>query len=105
MDYGADVHGELTSQAYVDIMYPAGQFDSVDHRRLMAIAERTKSVIDATLYEGIIEETESDERRQRRRVRRSADPDEARALGAPSGTRSATPTPGSSATTWQPTSA
>ena len=32
MDYGADVHGELTSQAYVDIMYPAGQFDSVQHR-------------------------------------------------------------------------
>ena len=51
--YGADIHGELTSRAYVDIMYPAGQFDSVDHRRLMAIAERTKSVIDATLYEGI----------------------------------------------------
>ncbi len=22
LDYGADVHGELTSQAYVDIMYP-----------------------------------------------------------------------------------
>lgn len=51
--YGADIHGELTSRAYVDIMYPAGQFDSVDHRRLMAIAERTKSVIDATLFEGI----------------------------------------------------
>jgi len=51
--YGADIHGELTSRAYVDIMYPAGEFDSVDHRRLMAIAERTKSVIDATLYEGI----------------------------------------------------
>ena len=59
MDYGADVHGELTSQAYVDVMYPAGQFDSVDHRRLMAIAERTKSVIDATLYEGIIDEIEA----------------------------------------------
>ena len=53
MAYGADVHGELTSRAYVDIMYPAGQFDSVDHRRLMAIAERTKSVIDETLYAGI----------------------------------------------------
>ena len=51
--YGADIHGELTSRAYVDIMYPAGEFDSVDHRRLMAIAERTKSVIDTTLYQGI----------------------------------------------------
>jgi hypothetical protein len=51
--YGADIHGELTSRAYVDIMYPAGQFDSVKHRQLMAIAERTKSVIDATLYQGI----------------------------------------------------
>jgi hypothetical protein len=40
-------------------MYPAGQFDSVDHRRLMAIAERTKSVIDATLYEGIIDQIEN----------------------------------------------
>ncbi|HEX8105997.1 MAG TPA: M14 family zinc carboxypeptidase [Solirubrobacteraceae bacterium] len=59
MDYGADVHGELTSQAYMDIMYPAGQFDSVQHRRLMAIAERTKSVIDATLYEGIIDQVEA----------------------------------------------
>jgi len=59
MAYGADIHGELNSQAYMDIMYPAGQFDSVDHRRLMAIAERTKSVIDATLYEGIIEEVEN----------------------------------------------
>jgi hypothetical protein len=58
MAYGADVHGELTSNAYVDIMYPAGQFDSVDHRRLMAIAERTKSVIDATLYQGIIDQIE-----------------------------------------------
>ncbi|MEA2517535.1 MAG: hypothetical protein QOG16_1373 [Actinomycetota bacterium] len=58
MAYGADVHGELTSNAYVDIMYPAGEFDSVDHRRLMAIAERTKSVIDATLYEGIINQIE-----------------------------------------------
>ncbi|MDQ3933963.1 MAG: hypothetical protein M3340_04955 [Actinomycetota bacterium] len=59
MAYGADVHGELTSQAYVDVMYPAGQFDSVDHRRLMAIAERTKSVIDATLYQGIAEQSEN----------------------------------------------
>jgi hypothetical protein len=59
MAYGADVHGELTSQAYVDVMYPAGQFDSVDHRRLMSIAERTKSVIDATLYQGIIDQTEN----------------------------------------------
>jgi hypothetical protein len=59
MAYGADIHGELNSQAYMDIMYPAGEFDSVDHRRLMAIAERTKSVIDATLYEGIIEEKEN----------------------------------------------
>ena len=58
MAYGADVHGELTSNAYVDIMYPAGQFDSVDHRRLMAIAERTKSVIDATLYQGIVDQIE-----------------------------------------------
>ncbi|MDQ3914152.1 MAG: hypothetical protein M3323_02305 [Actinomycetota bacterium] len=59
MAYGADVHGELTSNAYVDIMYPAGEFDSVDHRRLMAIAERTKSVIDATLYAGIIDQIEN----------------------------------------------
>ena len=59
MAYGADIHGELNSQAYMDVMYPAGEFDSVDHRRLMAIAERTKSVIDATLYEGIIEESEN----------------------------------------------
>ncbi len=59
MAYGADVHGETTSQAYVDVMYPAGQFDSVDHRRLMAIAERTKSVIDATLYGGIIDQIEN----------------------------------------------
>ncbi len=58
MAYGADVHGELTSNAYVDIMYPAGEFDSVDHRRLMAIAERTKSVIDATLYQGIVDQIE-----------------------------------------------
>ena len=58
MAYGADIHGELTSQAYMDIMYPAGQFDSVDHRRLMAIAERTKSVVDKTLYASVIEEFE-----------------------------------------------
>jgi hypothetical protein len=58
LDYGADIHGELNSQAYVDIMYPAGQFDSVDHRRLMGIAERTKSIIDATLFDGIIDEIE-----------------------------------------------
>ena len=61
MDYGADVHGELTSRAYMDIMYPAGQFDSVDHRRLMAIAERTKSVIDKTLFQGIIDQAEAAE--------------------------------------------
>jgi hypothetical protein len=59
MAYGADIHGELNSQAYMDVMYPAGEFDSVDHRRLMAIAERTKSVIDATLYDGIIDEAEN----------------------------------------------
>ncbi|MGH2837863.1 MAG: M14 family zinc carboxypeptidase [Thermoleophilaceae bacterium] len=59
MAYGADIHGEANSQAYMDIMYPAGEFDSVDHRRLMAIAERTKSVIDETLYEGIVEESEN----------------------------------------------
>jgi hypothetical protein len=59
MAHATDVHGELTSNAYVDIMYPAGQFDSADHRRLMAIAERTKSVIDATLYQGIINEAEN----------------------------------------------
>lgn len=58
LDYGADIHGELTSQAYVDIMYPAGEFDSVDHRRLMDIAERTKSVVDATLYKGIQDQVE-----------------------------------------------
>jgi hypothetical protein len=57
--YGADIHGELTSQAYMDVMYPAGQFDSVDHRRLMAIAERTKSVIDKTLFAGIQDEIEN----------------------------------------------
>lgn len=58
MAHGADLHGELTSNAYVDIMYPAGQFDSVEHRRLMAIAERTKSMIDEHLYEGIINQIE-----------------------------------------------
>jgi hypothetical protein len=61
MAHAADVHGELTSNAYVDIMYPAGQYDSVDHRRLMAIAERTKSVIDETLYAGIVNEAENAE--------------------------------------------
>jgi hypothetical protein len=54
MAYGADIHGEGQSRAFIDIMYPAGQFDSVKHRRLMAIAERTKSVIDETLYDGIV---------------------------------------------------
>ncbi|MGH2753161.1 MAG: M14 family zinc carboxypeptidase [Actinomycetota bacterium] len=58
MAYGADVHGELTSNAYVDIMYPAGEFDSREHRTLMAIAERTKSNIDATLYQGIQDQIE-----------------------------------------------
>ena len=58
MAYASDIHGELNSQAYVDIMYPAGEFDSVDHRRLMAIAERTKANIDATLFRGIIDEIE-----------------------------------------------
>jgi hypothetical protein len=53
MAYGADVHGEGQSRAWADIMYPAGQFDSVKHRRLMSIAERTKSVIDDTLFMGI----------------------------------------------------
>ena len=52
MAYGADVHGEGQSRAWADIMYPAGQFDSVKHRRLMSIAERTKSVIDDTLFMG-----------------------------------------------------
>ena len=59
MAYGADIHGELTSRAYIDIMYPAGEFDSVKHRQLMAIAERTKSVVDDTLYAGIIEQIEN----------------------------------------------
>ena len=58
MAHAADIHGELNSRAYVDIMYPAGQFSPVDHRRLMAIAERTKSVIDETLYLGIQNEIE-----------------------------------------------
>ena len=58
MAYGADVHGEGQSRAWVDIMYPAGQFDSVKHRQLMAIAERTKSVIDDTLFMGTIDEIE-----------------------------------------------
>ena len=53
MAYGADVHGEGQSRAWADIMYPAGQFDSVKHRRLMSIAERTKSAIDASLFMGI----------------------------------------------------
>lgn len=52
MAYGADVHGEGQSRAWADIMYPAGQFDSVKHRQLMAIAERTKSVMDDTLFLG-----------------------------------------------------
>jgi len=56
--YGADVHGEGQSRAWVDIMYPAGQFDSIKHRQHMAIAERTKSVIDATLFGGSINEVE-----------------------------------------------
>ena len=58
MAHAADIHGELNSRAYVDIMYPAGQFSPVDHRRLMSIAERTKSVIDETLYAGIQNEIE-----------------------------------------------
>jgi hypothetical protein len=53
MAYGADVHGEGQSRAWADIMYPAGQFDSVKHRRLMSIAERTKSMIDESLFMGI----------------------------------------------------
>ena len=55
MAYGADVHGETQSRAWADIMYPAGQFNSVKHRQLMAIAERTKSVIDATLFQGLVD--------------------------------------------------
>ena len=59
MGHGADIHGELNSQAYVDVMYPAGEFNSVDHRRLMAIAERVKSAIDSTLFGGIVDEIEN----------------------------------------------
>ena len=59
MAYGADVHGEGQSRAWVDIMYPAGQFDSIKHRQLMAIAERTKSVIDDTLFLGTVDQIES----------------------------------------------
>ena len=58
MAYGADVHGEGQSRAWADIMYPAGQFDSVKHRRLMSIAERTKSVIDDSLFFGFPNEIE-----------------------------------------------
>lgn len=54
MAYGADIHGESGSRAWTDIMYPAGQFNSLKHRQLMAIAERTKSTIDATLFAGSI---------------------------------------------------
>jgi hypothetical protein len=59
MAYGADVHGEGQSRAWADIMYPAGQFDSVKHRRLMSIAERTKSVIDDSLFMGIPDSIEA----------------------------------------------
>ena len=104
MAYGADIHGEMNSQAYMDIMYPAGEFDSVDHRRLMAIAERTKSVIDATLYEGIVEEIENATGGNDAEYP-TRDPDSSPRTGRRSGTRSATPTPASSATTWPPTSA
>lgn len=55
MAYGADVHGESQSRAWADIMYPAGQFDSIKHRQLMAIAERTKSVMDDTLFLGLVD--------------------------------------------------
>ncbi|HVM12478.1 MAG TPA: hypothetical protein VM638_08390 [Actinomycetota bacterium] len=54
MAYGADIHGESQSRAWADIMYPAGQFDSIKHRQLMAIAERTKSVMDDTLFLGLV---------------------------------------------------
>ncbi len=57
--YGADIHGESQSRAFIDIMYPAGQFDSVKHRRLMAIAERTKSVVDETLFGGLVDALEA----------------------------------------------
>jgi Zinc carboxypeptidase len=56
--YGADLHGESQSRAWVDIMYPAGQFNSLKHRQLMAIAERTKSSIDDTLFMGVPNELE-----------------------------------------------
>ena len=59
MAYGADVHGEGQSRAWADIMYPAGQFDSVKHRRLMSIAERTKSAIDDSLFFGVPNEIEA----------------------------------------------
>ena len=39
-------------------MYPAGEFDSIKHRRLMSIAERTKSAIDETLFAGIDDQIE-----------------------------------------------
>ncbi|HVF52729.1 MAG TPA: M14 family zinc carboxypeptidase [Actinomycetota bacterium] len=55
MAYGADIHGESQSRAWADIMYPAGQFDSVKHRQLMAIAERTKSAIDQSLFMGLVD--------------------------------------------------
>ena len=58
MAYGADIHGEGQSRAWADIMYPAGQFDSVKHRQLMAIAERTKSAIDEVLFGGSINQIE-----------------------------------------------
>jgi hypothetical protein len=58
MAYGADIHGEGQSRAWIDIMYPAGQFDSVKHRRLMSIAQRTKSVVDDTLFLGSVNEFE-----------------------------------------------
>ncbi|MFT5223314.1 MAG: hypothetical protein ACI867_001629, partial [Glaciecola sp.] len=59
MAYGADIHGEGQSRAFADIMYPAGQFDSIKHRQMMSIAERTKSVIDETLYAGLINAIET----------------------------------------------
>src|SRR5687768_8600506 len=40
-------------------MFPEGQYDSAEHRRLMVIADRTKSVIDATLFAGIQDEIEN----------------------------------------------
>src|SRR4051812_31714207 len=59
LSHGVDIHGELNSQAFVDIMYPAGEFDSVQHRRLMSIAERTKSVIDNSLFGGAVDQVET----------------------------------------------